>query len=275
MGLYLDLHNIPEGVAPKDVALAHHRDLEVQWKHHVKYLRYWFDDDCTKLFCLVDAPSKEAAIAVHTEAHGMVANEIIAVQSGSIEDLLGTADEEPDWDEKSGASPPRESAFRVILFTDMEGSTAMTERLGDAGHMEVLRAHDSVIREALFRCEGRQVKHTGDGVMASFTAASPAVECSIAIQREFARHNEGRDTPLRVRIGLSAGEPVQEHHDLFGAAVQLAARVCAQAGPGQILAPNVIRELCIGKGFLFVDQGEQALKGFEEPRRLYEVTWRQ
>jgi len=274
MGLYLDLHNIPEGVAPKDVALAHHRDLEVQWKHHVKYLRYWFDEDCTKIFCLVDAPSKEAAIAVHTEAHGLVADEIIAVQSGRAEDFLGTVDEEPAWDEKSGASPPRESAFRVILFTDMEGSTAMTERLGDAGHMEVLRAHNAIIREALFRCDGRQVKHTGDGVMASFTAASPAVECSIAIQREFARHNEGRDMPLRVRVGLSAGEPVQEHEDLFGAAVQLAARVCAQAGPGQILAPNVIRELCIGKGFLFADQGEQALKGFEEPRRLYEVKWR-
>ena len=274
MGLYLDLHNIPEGVAPKDVALAHLQDLEVQWKHDVKYLRYWFDDDCTKIFCLVDAPSKEAAIAVHSEGHGLIPDNIISVQSEEVANLLGTAAEEPAWDEKSGASPPRESAFRVILFTDMEGSTAMTERLGDAGHMEVLRVHDAIIRESLSRCEGRQVKHTGDGVMASFTAASPAVECSIAIQRDFAAHNEGRDTPLRVRIGLSAGEPVQEHEDLFGAAVQLAARVCAQAGPGQTLAPNVIRELCIGKGFLFEDRGEQALKGFEEPRRLYEVKWR-
>ncbi len=275
MGLYLDLHNIPEGVAPKDVALAHLRDLEVQWKHDVRYLRYWFDEDCTKVFCLVDAPSKEAAIAVHSEAHGLIPDEIIPVQSGPIEDLLGTADEEPAWDEKSSTSPPRESAFRVILFTDMEGSTALTERLGDAAAMDLLRSHDAIIREALGRCEGRQVKHTGDGIMASFTAASHAVECSIAIQREFARRNEGRDTHLRVRVGLSAGEPVQEHQDLFGAAVQLAARVCAHAGPGQILAPNVIRELCIGKGFMFVDQGEQALKGFEEPRRLYEVRWRE
>jgi adenylate cyclase len=66
---------------------------------------------------------------------------------------------------------------------------------------------------------------------------------------------------------------VQEHQDLFGLAVQLAARICGQAGPGQILAPNVIRELCIGKGFLFANQGKQALRGFEEPRRLFEVSW--
>ena len=275
MGLYLDLHNIPEGIAPKDVALAHLRDLEVQWKHDVKYLRYWFDENCTKLFCLVDAPSKEAAIAVHSEAHGLVADEIIAVQSGPIEDLLGTAKEAPAWDEGSNLAPPRESAFRVILFTDMEGSTALTERLGDAGHMEVLRAHNTILREALFRCEGRQVKHTGDGIMASFTSASRAVECAITIQRQFTRHSQESETAVRVRVGLSAGEPVEEHQDLFGAAVQLAARVCAQAGPGQILAPNVIRELCIGKGFLFEDRGEQALKGFEEPRRLYEVKWRE
>ncbi len=255
------------------MALAHLKDLEVQWKHDVRYLRYWFDEDCTKIFCLVDAPSKEAAIAVHGEAHGLIPDEIISVQSGPIEDLLGTSAEEPAWDEKSGTPPPRESAFRVILFTDMEGSTALTERLGDAAAMDLLRSHDAIIREALGRYEGRKVKHTGDGAMASFTAASQAVECSIAIQREFARHNEATDTHLRVRVGLSAGEPVEEHQDLFGAAVQLAARVCAQARPGQILAPNVIRELCIGKGFLFVDQGEQALKGFEEPRRLYEVKW--
>lgn len=273
MSLFLDLHNIPEGVAPKDVALAHLKDLEVQWKLNVRYLRYWFDDNCTKIYCLVEAPSKEAAIAVHAEAHGLIPDEIIAVQGGSMEQLLGSTEEVPAWMENSGTPPPRESAFRVILFTDMEGSTALTERLGDEKAMEILRLHNSIIRQALDRYEGRQVKHTGDGVMASFTSAARAVECAIGIQREFARQNQESESPVRVRIGLSAGEPVQEHQDLFGLAVQLAARICGQAGPGQILAPNVIRELCIGKGFLFANQGKQALRGFEEPRRLFEVSW--
>ncbi|MGH8927539.1 MAG: nickel-binding protein [Acidimicrobiia bacterium] len=267
------MHNVPQGVTPKDVALAHLKDLETQWKRNVRYLRYWFDDNCTKIYCLVDAPSKEDAIAVHAEAHGLMPDEIIPVQSGSIEQLLGSTEEVPPWDEAGAGPPPRESAFRVILFTDIEGSTALTERLGDSGAMEILRAHDDIIRQALRDGRGTQVKHTGDGVMASFTSAVRAVEAAIAIQRAFALQNQEAETPMRVRIGLSAGEPVEENKDLFGTAVQLAARVCASAGPAQILAPNVIRELCAGKGFLFTDQGEQALKGFEEPRRLYEVVW--
>ena len=273
MSLFLDLHKIPGGVTPKDVALAHLKDLETQWRLNVRYLRYWFDDDCTKIYCLVDAPSKEDAIAVHAEAHGLIPDEIIPVQGGSIEQLLGSAAEVPAWDESSKSPPPRESAFRVILFTDMEGSTALNDRLGDDRAIEILRTHNGVIRQALEQFQGREVKHTGDGFMASFTSATRAVECAIAIQRELAHQNTGADNPIRVRIGLSAGEPVEEHKDLFGSAVQLAARVCGHAGPGQILAPSVIRELCIGKGILFVDQGEQALRGFEEPRRIFEVTW--
>ena len=82
------------------------------------------------------------------------------------------------------------------------------------------------------------------------------------------------EAPIRVRIGLNAGEPVAEEADLFGTTVQLAARVCAQAEPGQILASNVVRELAAGKHFLFSDQGHVALRGFEDPARLYEVRWR-
>jgi len=74
-------------------------------------------------------------------------------------------------------------------------------------------------------------------------------------------------------MGLNAGEPVAEDEDLFGTAVQVAARICAQAQPGQILVSNVVRELAAGKGFAFSDQGEAALKGFEKPVRLYEVSW--
>jgi class 3 adenylate cyclase len=78
-----------------------------------------------------------------------------------------------------------------------------------------------------------------------------------------------------VRIGLNAGEPVAEDEDLFGTAVQLAARVCAKAEAGRIFASNVVRELAAGKGFLFSDQGDVALRGFEDPARVYEVRWRE
>jgi class 3 adenylate cyclase len=171
----------------------------------------------------------------------------------------------------------------TILFTDMEGSTILTQRLGDAKAQEILRTHNSIVREALKAHNGSEIKHTGDGIMASFSSAARALECAIAMQRAFAEHNEaaaarpstgsGRAEVIRVRMGLNAGEPVAEEEDLFGTAVQLAARVCGRAEPGQILASNVVRELAAGKGFLLSDQGEVVLRGFEDPVRLYEVRW--
>ena len=157
----------------------------------------------------------------------------------------------------------------------MEGSTALTQRLGDAKAQDVLRTHNRIVRDALKAHSGSEIKHTGDGIMASFASASRALECAIAMQRAFAAHNESAEQPIRVRIGLNAGEPVAEEKDLFGTAVQLAARICAQAEPGEILAPIVVRELAAGKGFLLADRGDVALRGFEDPVRLYEVRWRE
>jgi class 3 adenylate cyclase len=170
---------------------------------------------------------------------------------------------------------PGAGAFRTILFTDMEGSTSLTQRLGDAKAQEVLRTHNRIVRDALKAHTGSEIKHTGDGIMASFSSATRALECAIAMQRAFAEHSESAEEPIRVRIGLNAGEPVAEEKDLFGTAVQLAARICAHADPGEILAPIVVRELAAGKGFLFSDLGAVALRGFEDPVQLYEVRWRQ
>ncbi len=169
---------------------------------------------------------------------------------------------------------PLNGGMVTILYTDMEGSTSLTQRLGDAGAQDVLRTHNSIIREWLRAHSGREVKHTGDGIMASFASASSSLEAAIAIQKAFADHNQdSAHTAIRVRIGLNAGEPVAEDDDLFGTAVQLAARVCAQAEPGQILTSNVVQELAAGKGFAFDDKGEAELKGFEKPVRLHEVRW--
>ena len=111
--------------------------------------------------------------------------------------------------------------------------------------------------------------------MASLPSASRALECAVAMQQAFAQHNEAAEIPLRVRVGLNAGEPIEEEKDLFGTAVQLTARICSHAEPGEILASDVVRQLAAGKSFLFSDQGDVALRGFEDPVRLYEVRWRE
>jgi adenylate cyclase len=111
--------------------------------------------------------------------------------------------------------------------------------------------------------------------MTSFSSATRALESAIAMQRAFAAHNESAEEPILVRVGMNAGEPIAEDEDLFGTAVNLAARICGHAEPGQVLASDVVRQLVAGKDFLFADRGEANLKGFDEPVRLYEVRWRQ
>jgi class 3 adenylate cyclase len=175
----------------------------------------------------------------------------------------------------AAAEPPEAGAFRTVLFTDVEGSTALTERVGDAKAREVLRAHEGIVREALRAHGGAEIKAMGDGFMASFASATRALECAIAMQRAFAEHSESAGEPIRVRIGLNAGEPIAEEKDLFGTAVNMAARIAAEAEGGEILASDVVRQLVAGKGFLFSDRGEVELRGFEEAVRLYEVRWQE
>lgn len=131
MPTFLDRHDF-QGVSPADAALAHVMDLEVQGKYNVRYLAYWFDYDRQTAFCLVDAPSNDAAEAVHRESHGMVAHNIIQVDPTRVGDFLGRFPEAP------AGQPYIESAFRTILFTDMVGSTALTQQYGDAGAMRAL-----------------------------------------------------------------------------------------------------------------------------------------
>ncbi len=161
----------------------------------------------------------------------------------------------------------------TILFTNVEGSTALTQRLGDAKAREVvLRHHERIIREALQAHGGTEAKAMGDGFMASFSSATRALECAIAMQRAFAQHNERAEETISVRIGLNAGEPMAEGEEP-GAAVNLAARIAAKAAGSEILVATVVRELTAGKGFLISDRGDVVLRGWEDPVRLYEVLW--
>ena len=263
----MDRHDLA-GATAEDLAKAHALDDKVQEKFGVRYLSYWFDYERQAAFCLVDSPSTKVAEDVHRESHGLLANEIIEVRPDQVKAFLGPIRNIPLGEAYE------ETAFRSILFTDIEGSTALTQRLGDSKAMQVLRRHDGIVREALKEAEGNEVKHTGDGIMASFTSASRAVGCAIAIQKQLADHNsKEEEEELSVRIGLSAGEPVTDSGDLFGACVQLAARLCAHAEPRGILASTAVRDLSMGKGFVFIDQGEVTLRGFEEPVRPYAVQW--
>ena len=150
----------------------------------------------------------------------------------------------------------------------------MTQALGDAGAMQVLQVHDTIVRGALDTHRGREVKHTGDGIMASFASVSESVNSAIDIQRGIRDHNQANaDANFHVRIGLSAGEPVEKGQDLFGTSVQLAARICDHAGADEILVAHTVQELSAGKGFEFSQPDEVLFKGFDAPTQLGLVIW--
>jgi class 3 adenylate cyclase len=275
MPVYMDRHYI-EGATRHAIADAHQKDLALQDKYHVKFLTYWFDEMRSTAFCLIEAPNREAIEHAHDEAHGSVPNEVLEVDSAVVDAFLGRIKDPPRVDASPGKAGeiPIDSGFRAIMFTDLKDSTLMTTLYGDAKALHLLHVHNVLTRTSLNAHQGREIKHTGDGIMASFATVPDAVECAIAIQKAFTAYNqEHPETPLYLRIGLSAGEPIEEHGDLFGKAVQLAARLCAHAEPGRILLDQVVLDQWQGKELPLSDLGEVTLKGFDHAVRVYEVNW--
>jgi class 3 adenylate cyclase len=278
MPFYMDIHNLPEGATAEDVAKAHEKDVETQRKHGVEYTKYWMNEKAGKVFCLCHAPNAEAAEQVHREAHGLMPDKIIEVQPELAEGFLGGVETNSAGAAifSSGGADARDPGIRTVLFTDVVNSTTLTQSLGDEAALAILGVHDTIVRDALSASGGREVKHTGDGIMASFVSAASAVRCAIQIQRELDKHAQANpERPLKVRVGAAVGEPVEQNNDLFGSTVQLASRLCAHAQPEQILVSNAIPDLCIGKGLIFEELGEVVLKGFGSPVRAHAAAWRQ
>jgi class 3 adenylate cyclase len=268
MPLFMDRHDVP-GVTAEQVAQAHTADLEMGAKFGVQFLAYWFDADQGEAFCLAKAPTGELLTSVHQATHGLIPNEIISVSEDNVLRLLGRMSE-------TASSTPAVNPFRTILFTDLEGSTSILEAVGQSTFMVLLSEHDLIIRRALVASRGREVKHTGDGIMASFDDVAGALQCSMAIQTGFgARTAAGPDTELRVRIGIAAGEPVDHNDDLFGSTVTLASRICGAAEAGRILTSDLVRDLGSERGFAFDRGRDVILKGFSSPTRVFELASRE
>jgi class 3 adenylate cyclase len=267
MPIFLDRHDM-HGLTAADIAEAHRKDLEAQERYGIRFLTYWFDEARHTGFCLIDAPDVATAMRVHQEAHGNVAVDVIEVDLSAVEAFLGRISDPKAVHPED--KPRFDAALRTVMFTDIVDSTGMTARLGDARGVEMVRAHDAMVRRALGDHQGREVKHTGDGIMASFSDTTAAVRCAQAIQQAFAAFNAASDEKLRVRIGVDVGEPVADSNDLFGNTVHTAVRLCQTAEPDAILVSGAVRDALDG-GAELVDRGARALKGFAHPIHVYEV----
>ncbi|MCH7858712.1 MAG: adenylate/guanylate cyclase domain-containing protein [Candidatus Marinimicrobia bacterium] len=174
---------------------------------------------------------------MHRAAHGMEAKKLIEVNKAVVEAFLGRIDQ-------------------------------------TAAAMDILHAHNTIVRRALEKHGGHGVKHTGDGIMASFVSVAGSLNGAIDIQRGVSEYSLGdANHNLQVKIGLSAGEPVEEDQDLFGTSVQLAARICDHASAEEILVAHTVQELSAGKGFSFGTPDEVLMKGFDTPTKIISVIW--
>ena len=184
-------------------------------------------------------------------------------------------EEQRDWRDqlRSHAAP---DGTVTIMFTDIEGYTELTERLGDLQAREILYVHNQIIREQVAACGGYEVKSQGDGFMIAFAGASRALRCALRIQGAFEEHAESHPAePIHVRMGLHTGEALREADDFLGRTVIIASRIADEAKGGEILVSALLKELADGTGeFRFGDLREVRLKGLSQTYRVYPVEWR-
>jgi class 3 adenylate cyclase len=267
--LFMDIHEV-SGATVDQVAEAHVRDTAVQGDYGVRYVKWWLNESRGKIFCLCEAPNAEAAQDVHRHAHGLLAERIIEVDPELAEGMLGGGVVAPTGAAVLDAGGTLDPGLRTILFTDIVGSTELTQRLGDRAAMAIVEVHDRLVRDALARTRGRQVKHLGDGIMGVFTSPDDAVRCASELHAALGAAAGELGQPVRVRVGAATGEPVERNGDFFGSTVQLASRLCMAAEPAQTLvAPSVV-EAC--ERHRFRDVGDRVLKGFTQPVRAHAVV---
>ena len=263
----MDRHYFGDSATPEDIKQAHDKDIALQDQFGVKMLTYWYDEAHQMGFCLGETENKEDIIRLHERAHGSIPNQVIEVQPGLVHAFLG---ELPDVNGPSAPAANAVSGVRTIMFTDLVDFTSLTSRLGDAAAMDLLRTHDAIVKGEVAAHGGRLVKHTGDGMMASFDLAEPAVLATAGIQSAMRAHRaKNREQVMHIRVGLASGEPVEEGGDLFGTSVQLAARLCSLATPDGLLASEAVYSALGPRQELLVSRGTFSPKGFDAPVQAF------
>jgi AraC-like DNA-binding protein len=239
MPIYMDVHIIP-GVKAREVAQAHQLDMLHQDEHQCKCMTYWIDEERESVFCLIDAPNKEAVEQLHQRAHGLIPNKIIEVKSTLVESFLGRIYDPTEATTNEGLKIFTDPSFRILLVTQVTDPVLLNHKLGKEKAGELLHTHNTIIRKNLQHFAGTEAEHAGAGFVISFTAASNAVSCALAIL-DAIKTTCGNE--LDFRIGINAGEPVEKSNQLFGDTLQLADNICTVAGNMQIALTSAVKGL--------------------------------
>lgn len=240
MPLFLDLHNLPEGITSAHVAEMHQADLDIEHKYNCRGLTYWCDEKRKTAFCLIEAPSKEALIELHENAHGAVPTQIIEVNDTIVESFLGRI-EDPEKSKNIRLNIINEPAFRTLMVVKIKNKALRTSEMNTL--KAALRGYTQSIKAATLEYNGRIVKHENNTFLISFDTVTDAVHCGIKI--EDAYHNV--ITPdLAFKIGISAGTPVTEKDSIFEDTIK-SADYLSDTAKGGFSVTDVIKDLYEGE----------------------------
>ncbi|HEV8505569.1 MAG TPA: nickel-binding protein [Chitinophagaceae bacterium] len=240
MPIYMDVHIVP-GVRAKDVAEAHRKDLLHQEEYECKCMTYWIDEQRETIFCLIEAPNKQAVEEMHCKAHGLIPNKIIEVSDTLVESFLGRIYDPADAGTSGdGLKIFNDPSFRVLVLTKVTDPVLLRYKFGSEVIDKVLDLHNRVIRKNISLHGGQEVEQVGSGFIISFTSASKAASCALSILEEM----KGEAIPaIGFKICINAGEPIEKSNKLFGDTIQLANYLCDVAGEHSIAITNSVKDL--------------------------------
>jgi AraC-like DNA-binding protein len=234
----MDVHIVP-GVNAKDVAQAHKRDLNIQEEHKCKCMTYWVDEGRETIFCLIEAPEKDAVEKMHREAHGLIPHKIIEVNNSVVESFLGRIYDPADAEiSDSGLKIFSDPSFRILLVTTITDPVLLQHKLGEEKTNELLATYNKIVRTNLALYDGREAEHEGSSFIISFPLAIKAVSCALAIQKDM---NVEED--FGFRLALNSGEPVEESNTFFGDTIKLAMYMCSIGDNLQIAITSKVKDL--------------------------------
>jgi AraC-like DNA-binding protein len=242
----MDVHILP-GVKAKEVAHAHYQDLIHQSDYDCKCMTYWVDEERGNVFCLIEAPSEEAVQEMHGKAHGLIANKVIEVSPDVVSSFLGRIYDPESATMEDGLKVFSDPSYRIILLIRMEDPLLLQNKLGADKANEMLSRYKQLTRSQVEANGGSEVECGGTDFIISFSSASKAVSCALAIQNDLLLMGNER---FGLKIAIIGGEPIQKSSLLFGDTVQLAANMCAVAGDMQIVMTTAIKDLVAKDHFL-------------------------
>ena len=219
MPIYMDVHIVP-GVKARNVAEAHRQDLLHQEEYGCKCMTYWIDEGRESIFCLIEAPDKDAVKEMHQKAHGLIPNKIIEVSRNVVQSFLGRIyDPESAETSEDGLKVFSDASYRILLVTKTIDPVLLQYKLGIEKANELLKEQSNIIRKHLVQCGGVEVEHAGTGFIVSFSSAAKALSCALAIQNDMP--DAIADT-LDFKMSINGGEPIEKSNKLFGDTIQLA-----------------------------------------------------